>query len=74
MLCGGTLIWGCVDRRYIPRIVLGRDAALFIGLTFMVEWLIDAIRLLPLADYVLVWVILAVIASVGFGGHRRRYF
>jgi SulP family sulfate permease len=39
---------------------------LFLGLSFMVEWLIDARRLLPTIDYLLVWIILAIIASIGF--------
>ena len=65
VLCGAALLFGAALIAYIPRIVLG-GMLLFIGLTFMVEWLIDAVRLLPLADYVLVWVILAIIASVGF--------
>jgi SulP family sulfate permease len=38
----------------------------YLGLAFLVEWLVDARRTLPLLDYLLVWVILIIIAAVGF--------
>jgi SulP family sulfate permease len=39
---------------------------LFVGLSFLTEWLYDAWSQLPRIDYVLVWVILIVIGAVGF--------
>jgi SulP family sulfate permease len=39
---------------------------LYLGLAFLVEWLVDARRVLPLWDYLLVWVILIISAAVGF--------
>jgi sulfate permease, SulP family len=65
LLCGATLFFGAALIGYFPRMVFG-GMLLYLGLTFMVEWLIDARRLLPLADYLLVWVIVGVIAAFGF--------
>ncbi len=39
---------------------------LYLGLTFLLEWLIDARRVLPMVDYLLVWAIVAIIAAIGF--------
>ena len=38
----------------------------YLGLSFLVEWLIDSRRSLPLLDYLLIWVILVIILAVGF--------
>lgn len=65
LLCGLALFFGASLISYFPKPVLG-GMLLFLGLSFMVEWLVDARRHLPLADYLLVWVILAIIAAVGF--------
>jgi SulP family sulfate permease len=65
LLCGAALFFGASLISYFPKPVLG-GMLLFLGLSFMVEWLVDARRHLPLADYLLVWVILGVIAAVGF--------
>jgi len=50
---------------YIPLIVIG-GILLFLGLTFMVDWLIDGWVKLPLTDYGLMLVILLIIAAIGF--------
>jgi SulP family sulfate permease len=39
---------------------------LYLGLSFLSDWLVDARKSLPLLDYLLVWVILFIIATVGF--------
>ena len=65
IVCGVALLFGAGLIGYIPRMVMG-GMLLYLGLTFLVEWLVDARRLLPLVDYILVWVILAIIASLGF--------
>lgn len=65
LLCGLTLFFGASLVSYFPRPVLG-GMILFLGLSFLAEWLIDARRALPFLDYILVWVILAIIATVGF--------
>ncbi|HET9905278.1 MAG TPA: SulP family inorganic anion transporter [Anaerolineales bacterium] len=49
----------------IPKLVAG-GLILFVGLSFLVEWLYDAWFQLPRIDYVLVWVILIVVGAVGF--------
>ncbi len=65
LLCGLALFFGASLISYFPRPVLG-GMILFLGLSFLTEWLIDARRVLPFLDYVLVWVILTIIATVGF--------
>ncbi len=65
ILCGLALFFGASLISYFPKPVLG-GMLLFLGLSFMVEWLVDARKHLPLADYLLVWVILAIIAAFGF--------
>jgi SulP family sulfate permease len=64
-VCGAALFFGASLFSYIPKVVLG-GMLVYLGLTFLVEWLIDSRRVLPLADYLLIWVILGIILSVGF--------
>lgn len=64
-LCGVALVFGASLIAYFPKPVLG-GTLLYLGLSFLADWLIDARRTLPLLDYLLVWVILFIIASVGF--------
>ena len=61
----GALFFGAAIISYIPKVVLG-GTLLYLGLSFLVEWLIDAWRFLPTIDYLLVWLILAVIVGFGF--------
>lgn len=65
LICGAALFFGASLFSYVPKLVLG-GMLLYLGLTFMLEWLIDARRVLPLIDYLLVWVIVAILAAVGF--------
>ena len=65
LICGAALLFGASLFAYIPKVLLG-GLLLYLGLTFLVEWLIDSRRVLPTIDYLLVWVILAVIVVVGF--------
>ncbi len=65
LVCGVALLFGASLFSYVPRLLLG-GMLLYLGLSFLVEWLVDARRVLPGVDYVLVWVILAIIAVVGF--------
>jgi sulfate permease, SulP family len=65
LLCGAALFFGASLISYFPKPVLG-GMLLFLGLSFMVEWLIDARRFLPAMDYLLIWIILAIIATFGF--------
>jgi SulP family sulfate permease len=65
MLCGVALFFGASLISYFPKPILG-GTILYLGLAFLVEWLIDARKVLPLSDYLLVWVILVIIAAIGF--------
>jgi SulP family sulfate permease len=65
MVCGVALFFGASLISYFPKPVLG-GMLFYLGLAFLVEWLVDARRSLPLLDYLLVWVILIIIAAVGF--------
>lgn len=65
LLCGAALFFGASLISYFPRPIFG-GLLLFLGLSFLVEWLVDARRSLPLMDYLLLWIILIIIATVGF--------
>jgi sulfate permease, SulP family len=65
LVCGLALLFGATLFSYVPRLLLG-GMLVYLGLTFLVEWLVDASRILPIMDYALVWVILAIIVGVGF--------
>lgn len=65
LICGLALFFGASLISYFPKPVLG-GILFYLGLSFLVEWLIDSRRSLPLLDYLLVWVILIIIAVVGF--------
>jgi len=65
LVCGVALLFGASLFSYVPKLLLGGMLS-YLGLTFLVEWLVDARRFLPTIDYVLVWIILLIIAGVGF--------
>ncbi|HSL31379.1 MAG TPA: SulP family inorganic anion transporter [Anaerolineales bacterium] len=65
LVCGAALFFGASLISYFPKPVLG-GLLFYLGLAFLVEWLVDARKSLPLLDYLLVWVILVIIAAVGF--------
>ena len=65
LLCGVALFFGASLISYFPKPILG-GTLLYLGLAFLVEWLINSRKVLPLWDYLLVWVILIIIAAVGF--------
>ena len=65
LLCGVTLFFGASLISYFPKPILG-GTLLYLGLAFLVEWLVDARRVLPIWDYLLVWVILIISAVIGF--------
>jgi SulP family sulfate permease len=65
LVCGGTLLFGASALSYFPKPVLG-GILLFMGLSFLVEWVVDARTRLPRIDYLLVLMILIAIASIGF--------
>ena len=65
LVCGGTLLFGASLLSYFPKPLLG-GILLFMGLSFIVEWVVDARAHLPRIDYLLVLMILIAIASIGF--------
>lgn len=65
LVAGGTLLFGADALSYFPKPILG-GILLFMGLSFLVEWVIDARARLPWIDYLLVLMILIAIASIGF--------
>jgi SulP family sulfate permease len=64
-LCAAVLLAGAPLLAFFPRPILG-GLLLFLGLGFLVEWLIDGWSKLPRADYAVVLLILMVIAGAGF--------
>jgi SulP family sulfate permease len=65
LLCGAALFFGASLISFFPKPVLA-GMLLYLGLSFMVEWLVDARKHLPLTDYLLVWIILIIIVTFGF--------
>ena len=62
---GGSLLFGATLLSYFPKPVLG-GLLLFLGLTFLVEWVVDAWFKLSVTEYLVVLAILVVISLVGF--------
>lgn len=62
---GLALLFGASLLSLIPKLMVG-GLILFVGLSFLTEWLYDAWFQLPRIDYALVWVILIVVGAVGF--------
>ncbi|MGH2655753.1 MAG: SulP family inorganic anion transporter [Actinomycetota bacterium] len=64
-ICVATLVFGASALSLIPKPVLG-GLLLYLGLGFLLDWVVFAGRRLPRIDYALVVLILAVIAAFGF--------
>lgn len=65
LVCAVAVVAGGSFIGLVPRTVVG-GLLVFLGLAFLVEWLYDAWWRLPRADYAVVVLILAVIATFGF--------
>ncbi|MGB3308478.1 MAG: SulP family inorganic anion transporter [Nodosilinea sp.] len=65
IICLITLLMGETLVTLFPKPMLG-GIALFLGLSFLVEWVYDAWFKLPKTDYGIVILILCVIATLGF--------
>jgi sulfate permease, SulP family len=65
LFCALLLFLGASLISFFPRFVLG-GMLFYLGMSFMVEWLVDAFKLLPRIDYALIWVMLVIIDRVGF--------
>jgi sulfate permease, SulP family len=59
-----TLLFGVSLVALIPRMLLG-GILLFLGISFLVEWVVDARREMPLGEYSLILAILLAIAAKG---------
>ncbi len=64
-VCGLCLLAGSSVLSLLPRASLG-GLLMFLGLSFLVEWVVDARSRLPRTDYLVVLMILLVIATVGY--------
>ncbi len=60
----GTVVFGAVIVGLLPRMVVG-GVLVFVGLSFLVSWVIDVRRSLPLGEYLIVLAILVTIATKG---------
>ncbi len=64
-LCGSIVVFGSSLLAYFPRPIMG-GVLLFLGLTFLYEWLYRTWSRLPKTDYVLIVFILVIIGMFGF--------
>lgn len=64
-LCAATLFWGAALIHLFPKPILG-GLLMFLGLSFMAEWLWDARTRLARTDYFIVILILIIIGLKGF--------
>lgn len=64
-ICGFTMLAGGSALGFVPTIVFGA-LLVYLGLSFLWEWVVEARRRLPRIDYAIVLLILFVIAAVGF--------
>ncbi len=60
-----ALLFGAAVLSYIPKLVLGALLVL-LGLSFLYEWVYQAWSKFPKVDYLVIWLILIVIATVGY--------
>jgi SulP family sulfate permease len=64
-LCGLTLLSGAAVAAYFPKPLLG-GLLLYLGITFLMEWVYKSWFRLPRPEYLLVLLILVIIGFVGF--------
>lgn len=65
LITGLGLLFGGTALSIFPKLVFGA-LLVFLGLSFLWEWLVDAYRRLPRIDYLIVLGILVIIATAGF--------
>lgn len=65
LVAGLVLLLGASTLSVFPRMIAG-GFLVFLGFSFLIEWTYDAWFKLPKADYLLIWLILIVVAAVGF--------
>ncbi|MBN1292834.1 MAG: SLC26A/SulP transporter family protein [Candidatus Latescibacteria bacterium] len=64
VICGTALFFGAPIISYYPKPVIG-GLLLFLGLSFIIEWIYDAWFRLPIIEYILVNVIFVIIGIFG---------
>ncbi|HRN68388.1 MAG TPA: SulP family inorganic anion transporter [Promineifilum sp.] len=64
-VCGITLWFGGAALGFVPTVVFGA-LLVYLGLSFLWEWVVVARKRLPLPDYLVILLILIIIAAVGF--------
>jgi SulP family sulfate permease len=64
-LCVVMLFIGPLVLTYTPKFILG-GMLMYLGLSFMVEWVVEARKQFPRLEYGVIWLILIVIAVLGF--------
>lgn len=65
LFCGITVFFGAAVLSLVPKLVLG-GILMFLGLSFIIEWLFKAWFKLPKAEFLVTLLIVAVIAVRGF--------
>ena len=65
LMNGAALFFGASLLAFVPKAVIG-GLLLYLGLSFLTEWVYDAWRRLPRMDYFLVLLILIIVGAVGF--------
>lgn len=60
-----TLFFGASIISYFPKAIMGA-ILMYLGLTFLVEWACETWATLPVIDCFIIWLVLLVIATVGF--------
>jgi len=65
LMIGAALLFGASVLSFFPKAILG-GLLFYLGLSFLVEWVVDAWKTLPHTDYFLVLIILVIVAGVGF--------
>lgn len=65
LMIGAALLFGASVLSFFPKAILG-GLLFYLGLSFLVEWVVDSWKTLPHTDYFLVLIILVIVAGVGF--------
>jgi SulP family sulfate permease len=60
-----ALFFGAAALAYIPKLVLG-TLLVFLGFSFLYEWVYQARDKFPRLEYAVIWLILIVVAAVGY--------
>ena len=65
MVIALTLFFGTSILSYFPKIIMG-GLLMYLGFTFLFEWAFETWFTLPTIDFFIIWLVLIVIATVGF--------